>query len=159
MKEVHVMEGNSKVNSVRMKDIYSRKKLYGLINIECALNRKLYGIGCALYKGFHGYQHDAPFRSPPLNMESARLHSEGVSRYIADELARRHILGTIPPSLQPRLHLNQFRDIPKGHNTGKWRLITNLSFPQGSRVKNGIDSDLSSLTMFNTYKVDLTASN
>ncbi len=44
MKEVHVMEGNSKVNSVRMKDIYSRKKLYGLINIGCALNRKLYGI-------------------------------------------------------------------------------------------------------------------
>jgi len=36
--------------------------------------------------------------------------------------------------------------IPKGHNIGKWRLITDLSFPEGSSVNDGIDSELCSLS-------------
>ena len=56
------------------------------------------------------------------------------------------MVGPLPdtPSL-PRLHVNRFGVIPKGHNTGKWRLITDLSFPQGSSVNDGIDATLCSL--------------
>ena len=46
----------------------------------------------------------------------------------------------------PQLHFNRFGVIPKGHNTGKWRLITYLSFPHGRSVNDGIDLDLCSLS-------------
>ena len=45
----------------------------------------------------------------------------------------------------PRAH-KQIRVIPKGHNTGKWRLITDLSFPWGHSVNNRVDEVLSSLS-------------
>ena len=35
--------------------------------------------------------------------------------------------------------------IPKGHTPGKWRLITDLSFPKGGSVNDGIDSQLCSI--------------
>ena len=46
----------------------------------------------------------------------------------------------------PPLHFNRFGVIPKGHNMGKWRMITDLSFPHGRSVNDGIDSTLSSLS-------------
>ena len=46
----------------------------------------------------------------------------------------------------PPLHINRFGVIPKGHNTGKWRLITNLSYPLNFSVNDGIDPSLCSLT-------------
>lgn len=52
-----------------------------------------------------------------------------------------HELTTLPP-----LHINRFGVIPKGHNTGKWRLITDLSFPPGLSVNDGVDPGLCSLT-------------
>ena len=36
--------------------------------------------------------------------------------------------------------------IPKGHNTRKWRLITDLSFPLNLSVNDGIDPSLCSLS-------------
>ena len=65
-----------------------------------------------LSHGFRiGFQHSSPLRSASSNMESARLHPEVISEY--------------------PLHVNRFGIILKGHNTGKWRLITDLSFPPG----------------------------
>ena len=46
----------------------------------------------------------------------------------------------------PDLQVNRFGVMPKGHNTGKWRLITDLSFPPGASVNDGIDPDLYSLS-------------
>ena len=46
----------------------------------------------------------------------------------------------------PPLHVNRFGVIPKGHNSGKWRLITDLSFPPGSSVNEGIDAAFCSLS-------------
>ena len=45
-----------------------------------------------------------------------------------------------------RLHINQFGVIPKGHNTGKWRPITDLSHPPGRSVNDGITSEVCSLS-------------
>ena len=42
------------------------------------------------------------------------------------------------------LHINRFRVISKG-NTGKWRLITDLSFPHGFSVNDGVDPEFCSL--------------
>ena len=46
----------------------------------------------------------------------------------------------------PPQQINRFRVIPKGHNMGKWRPITNLSFPRSHSINDGIDPALSSLS-------------
>ncbi len=63
------------------------------------------------------------------------------------------MLGPFSPSHFPKAHINSFGVIPKGHNTGKWRLITDLSFPPCQSVKDGIDSTLTSLTYMTVDKV------
>ena len=60
-----------------------------------------------------------------------------------NELARGRML---PSSWKNRFHLNRFGLLPKGHNTGKYRLITDLSFPRGASVNDGIDPALTSLS-------------
>ena len=49
------------------------------------------------------------------------------------------------PAILPTLHINRFGVIPKGHNTGKFRLITDLSFPSDKSVNDGINPSLCSL--------------
>ena len=44
------------------------------------------------------------------------------------------------------LHINRFGLIPKGHNTGNFSLITDISFPHGDSVNDGINPDLVSLS-------------
>ena len=46
----------------------------------------------------------------------------------------------------PNTHVNRMGLTPKGHNTGKWRLITDLSYPRGASVNDGIDPPLCSLS-------------
>ena len=46
----------------------------------------------------------------------------------------------------PPLHFNRIGVIPKGHQAGKWRLITDLSFPHGMSVNGGIDRHMCSLS-------------
>ena len=56
------------------------------------------------------------------------------------------MLGPFPETSQlPPLHISRFGVIPKGHNTGRFRLITDLSCPPGSSVNDGIDPDSCSL--------------
>ena len=68
--------------------------------------------------------------------------------YLQKELSQERMLGPFPPTTPglERLHTNRFGVIPKGHNTGKWRLITDLSFPPGQSVNDGIDSEFCSLS-------------
>ena len=46
----------------------------------------------------------------------------------------------------PSLHINRFGVMPKGHNNGKWRLITDFSYPAGESVNDGIATEPCSLT-------------
>ena len=50
----------------------------------------------------------------------------------------------------PELQINRFGVIPKGHNTGKWRLITDLS---DESVNDGIAPELFSLTYTSVEQV------
>ena len=103
-------------------------------------------IADGLQNGFRiGFQRRSPLRSATANMESARQHSDVVRRYIADERQKGHMLGPFAPGLYPSLHISRFGVIPKGHSTKKWRLITDLSFPNGHSVNDGIDPGLCTL--------------
>ena len=79
-------------------------------------------------------------------MRSAQLHPGVISEYLSKELARGRMLGPFSPSFStPELQINRFGVIPKGQ-TGKWRLITDLSFPSDQSVNDGICRDLCSLS-------------
>lgn len=100
-----------------------------------------------------GFRRDYPLRSASANMGSASQHPEVISRYIAEELARGRMLCPFPIALKSAVHVNRFGVIPKGHSTGKWRLITDLSFPSDQSVNDGIDAWLCSLTYITVDKV------
>ena len=55
------------------------------------------------------------------------------------------MFGPFAPSSVPEVHINRMGVVPKGHVPGKWRLITDLSFPAGGSVNEGIRPDLCSL--------------
>ena len=93
-----------------------------------------------------GFKWGSPLRSTSSNMESARQHPEVINQYLHKECSFGRMLGPFPTSAGlPPLHFNRIGVIPKGHNTGKWRLITDLSFPQGQSVNDGIDAMLCSM--------------
>lgn len=80
-------------------------------------------------------------------MPSADGHPQIISDYLQKEISKGRMLGPFPPDFSvPELQVNRFGVIPKGHNTGKWRLITDLSFPPDHSVNDCIDRDLCSLS-------------
>ena len=86
------------------------------------------------------------------NIQSAYDHSEVVDEYIASELSKGHLIGPLPTvqlSNSQSIHVNQIGIIPKGHDTGKWYLITDLSYPEGQSINNGIGQGILFLGIFN----------
>ena len=81
------------------------------------------------------------------NMVSARQHPEQVRKYLATEIAEDRIIGPVDSSaIASRIQISRFGVIPKPHQSGKWRLITDLSSPEGSSVNDGIPSRLCSMS-------------
>ncbi len=100
-----------------------------------------------LCKGFRvGFKWDTPLKSATCNMHSTTLRPATISEYIDSELAKNHMLSPFPLAWRHFLHINRFGLITKGHGTGKFRLITDLSYPHGASVNDGIDPALTSLS-------------
>lgn len=74
-------------------------------------------------------------KSAANNCQSSAKQPQVIDKYLADELEFRSISGphALPPI--PDLHVNRFGIIPKAI-PGKWRLITDLSFPPKGSVNN-----------------------
>ena len=106
-------------------------------------------VSQGLHQGFRiGFNHRAPLKSAASNMGSTHQHPTVIREYIDKESSLGHMLGPFPnaSALPPPIHINRFGVIPKGHNTGKWRLITDLSFPPSQSINDGIDPSLCSLS-------------
>ena len=79
-------------------------------------------------------------------MCSAHQHPDIISGYLKKEKALGRLLGPFTDtSNRTELQINCFGVIPKGHDSGKWRLITDMSYPPGLSVNDGIDPILCSL--------------
>ena len=78
-------------------------------------------------------------------MRSATEHPEPIDRYLQEELREGRVIclngGEEGVS---GIHVSRFGVIPKPHQPGKWRLITDLSSPKGSSVNDGVASALCS---------------
>ena len=108
-------------------------------------------------EGFRiGFDRTCPLQSTSRNMHSAREHPEVVQAYLHKERLAGRLLSPFAQNdlgSLPALHTNRFGVIPKCHNTGKWRLVTDLSHPPGRSVNDGIDPDLCSLAYISVDQV------
>ena len=78
-------------------------------------------------------------------MSSAQQHPEVIDDYLRKEITASNILGPFSSLSAPMVHINRFGVIPKKHQPGKWRLITDLSFPEERSVNDAIDPTTCSL--------------
>ena len=99
-----------------------------------------------LKNGFRiGCSRTASVSSAKRNMMSANEHPEVVSEYLSEELERGALLGPFDREEVRGVVTNRFGVIPKSGKSGKWRLIVDLSHPEGRSVNDGIDPGLCSL--------------
>ena len=72
------------------------------------------------------------------NMSSALVHPSVIDAYLETEVSCGRVAGpfTMPPF--PDLHISPFGVVPKSNQPGKWRLILDLSSPDGHSVNDGI---------------------
>ena len=107
-----------------------------------------------IQKGFRlGVNPEAVYTSVSRNMQSAIIHQDVVDQYLKQEVEQKNILGPFPKETAPDVHINRFGVIPKKHQVGKWRLITDLSYPEGSSINDGIDVNACSLSYVTVQEV------
>ena len=87
------------------------------------------------------------------NLPSARDHAEVVEQYLTDEISAGRVIGPFSFDEVPGIQINRMGVIPKGHTPGRWRLITDLSFPPNACINDGIDSELCFLHYTSVEKV------
>jgi len=78
-------------------------------------------------------------------MLSALEHPEVVQKYLQEECQMGRVLGPFDLGELPGVHVSKFGVIPKSNQPGKWRLILDLSSPNGASVNDGIQKELCSL--------------
>ena len=84
--------------------------------------------------------------SAKRNMLSASQHPEVIDAYLEEECTQGRIIGPLDTQEAEGVHISRFGVIPKPHKPGCWRLILDLSHPEGASVNDGIDQALSSLS-------------
>lgn len=96
-------------------------------------------------QGFKLGFNSAPLKDAKRNKQSALEHPEIVDEYLRNEVDLGRVAGPFSRPPIPNLHTSSFGVIPKSGQPGKWRLIVDLSSPEGSSVNDGIDPDSFSL--------------
>lgn len=109
----------------------------------------LEGIRNGFHIGFN-YKH-CTCKSTLNNMASADTNQEPVENYLMIELQTNRII-QVPPEYVERIQVSRFGVIPKANQPGKWRLILDLSSPDGRSVNDGIDPDLCSMAYITVDK-------
>ena len=97
-----------------------------------------------------GFNRDQPLHSVSKNCPSADAHPKVITEYIKEEAAAERFLDLIVEDQAQFVHISKFGIILKGHVPSKWRLITDLSFPAGLSVNDGINVPICLLTLRST---------
>ena len=84
--------------------------------------------------------------SARANLLSAGENKQVVDDYLREECTQGRVVHMGARESVDGLHISPFGVIPKGHQTGKWRLIVDLSSPHGESVNDGIDQELCTLS-------------
>ena len=98
-----------------------------------------------LTNGFRiGFDRRCRLRCNGRNHPSSTEQPLIVQQHIELEQARGSLVGPLSPSLATTVHVSPLGLVPKPHSD-KWRLIVDLSSPEGRSVNDGICSDLTSV--------------
>lgn len=92
-----------------------------------------------------GYSSHTCTRSK-TNMTSATKNPKVVDEYLAKEVQLGRVIGPLELEAHPTVQTSRFGVIEKPHQPGKYRLIVDLSHPDGSSVNSGIERELCSLS-------------
>ena len=99
------------------------------------------GIANGFHIGFNRSQH---LQLAATNLQCTK--PQLITEYLGRETALNR-MWQCPMGYLPRgVHISPIGLIPKKNKPGKWRMIVDLSAPQGMSVNDGIDSELSSLS-------------
>ena len=79
-------------------------------------------------------------------MASARKHPAVIDTYLQEETKQGNILDPFTQANAPSVHISRIEVIPKKHQPGKWRVITDLSFPKDKSANDAISTSLCSLS-------------
>ena len=79
------------------------------------------------------------------NLLSSKEQPQVVNEYLMAECCEGRVLGPLDPSGLPHVHTSRIGVIPKS-TPGKWRLIVDMSSPEGFSVNDGIPEALCSLS-------------
>ena len=102
-------------------------------------------IVSGIRNGFRiGFDYQRPLKSSRRNMPSVASQPQAIREYLAVECAAGRILGPLQADLVPGLQISRFGLIPK-KTPGEWRLIVDLSSPEGFSVNDGVYDHLCSL--------------
>ena len=99
-------------------------------------------------QGVHiGFDHRRYTCKPAAsNMHSATENARVVQEYLDKEVTLGRVVGPVSPkAVRVGTQLSPMGVIPKSSQPGKWRLIVDLSSPEGRSVNGGIEPDLCSL--------------
>ena len=85
-----------------------------------------------IQQGFRiGVNTTAKCISATKNMCSVILNPQVIEEYIYQEIELdNNVIGPLSKAMVPAAHINRLGVIPKKHQPGKWRLITELSFSE-----------------------------
>ena len=111
----------------------------------------LNGIQLSFRVGFNYSQQ--VMKSKSRNMLSTLDHPTVVEAYIHNELTLGRLTYIPNPTNLPWYHASPIGIIPNKHKPGKWRLIVDLSAPEGHSVNDGIEKALCSLSYISVDKV------
>ena len=93
-------------------------------------------------------------KSVKRNVISATDHADAdvIRDYLAKECAAGRVLGPFDPQSLPHVQISPFGVIEK-KDPGKWRLILDLSSPEGFSVNEGITPNLCSLSYISIHDI------
>ncbi len=104
-------------------------------------------IVAGLKEGFHiEFRYGSiTCQSARTNMQSATLNPQVVDQYLEKEVSLGRVAGPMAVEESLGVQVNRFGVIEKPHQPGKFRLIVDLSFPEGHSVNDGIEPELCSM--------------
>ena len=104
----------------------------------------LRGLSGGFHVGFD--ERMVHLRSSHRNHPSSLANRTVVSTYIQEEAVAGRMIGPLSTPAQHLVHCSPIGLVPKGRNTGQWRMIVDLSYPKGESVNDGVPASLCSLS-------------
>ena len=100
-----------------------------------------------------GFKYDSSISSASTNHPSANDHPDVIKSSLQKEVSKGRLVGPLDPHQYPFIHISSLGAIPKKHSADKWRLILDLSHPEGRSINDGIDKHLCTLSYIKVDEV------